>query len=121
MIHIHEKTLQDLEFSTVLQQVSDHCVTVLGHEKALQIAPFSTKELLLKNLNLTNEYLSTFYNDNSIPNHGFDAINKEIKLLRIENTYLEVHGLKKIVSISLTTNEIVTFLKKFEAYYPNLN
>jgi len=121
MIHIHEKTLQDLEFSTVLQQVSDHCVTVLGHEKALQIAPFSTKELLLNNLNLTNEYLSTFYNDNHIPNHGFDAITKEIKLLRIENTYLEVHGLKKIVSISLTTNEIVTFLKKFEDYYPNLN
>ncbi len=121
MIHIHEKTLQDLEFSTVLKQVSEHCATVLGHEKALQIVPFSTKELLLNNLNLTNEYLSTFYNDNHIPNHGFDAITKEIKLLRIENTYLEVHGLKKIVSISLTTNEIVTFLKKFEDYYPNLN
>ena len=121
MIHIHEKTLQDLEFSTVLHQVSGHCVTVLGNEKALQIAPFSTKETLLINLKLTNEYLSSFYNDNRIPNHGFDAINKEIKLLRIENTYLEVQSLKKIVSISLSTNEIVTFLKKFKDYYPNLN
>jgi len=121
MIHIHEKTLQDLEFSTVLRQVSEHCVTSLGNERTLQITPFSTKEALYINLQLTNEYLSTFYNDNRIPNHGFDAITKEIKLLRIENTYLEVHGLKKIVSISLTTNDIVTFLKKFEAYYPNLN
>ncbi|MFI0428958.1 DNA mismatch repair protein MutS [Mariniflexile sp. HMF6888] len=121
MIHIHEKTLQDLEFSTVLKQVSEHCITLLGNEKALQITPFSTKELLLNNLQLTNEYLSSFYNDNRIPNHGFDAITKEIKLLRIENTYLEVHSLKKIVAISLTTNEIVTFLKKFDVYYPNLN
>jgi DNA mismatch repair protein MutS2 len=121
MIHIQEKTLQDLEFSTVLQQVSIHCVTVLGNEKALQITPFKSKETLLNNLQLTNEYLSSFYNNNRIPNHGFDAITKEIKLLHIENTYLEVHGLKKIVSISLTTNEIVTFLNKFEDYYPNLN
>ena len=121
MIHIHEKTLQDLEFSTVLKQISDHCVTVLGNEQALQITPFPTKELLLNNLQLTNEYLASFYNDNRIPNHGFDAISKEIKLLRIENTYLEVHGLKKIVAISSTTNEIITFLKKFEVYYPGLN
>lgn len=121
MIHIHEKTLQDLEFSTVLKQISDHCVTVLGNEQALQITPFPTKELLLNNLQLINEYLASFYNDNRIPNHGFDAISKEIKLLRIENTYLEVHGLKKIVAISSTTNEIITFLKKFEVYYPGLN
>jgi len=120
MIHIHEKTLQDLEFSTVLRQISEHCITQLGNEKALQITPFQTKELLLNNLQLTNEYLASFYNDNRIPNHGFDAISKEIKLLRIENTYLEVHGLKKIVSISITANDIISFLKKFETYYPNL-
>ncbi len=121
MINIHDKTLKDLEFSTVLQQVSEHCVTPLGNEKALLTSPYKTKEALIDALQLTNEYLSSFYNDNRIPNHGFDAISKEIKLLRIENTYLEVHALKKIVSISLTTNDIVTYLKKFEEYYPKLN
>ncbi|MCF8273344.1 MAG: DNA mismatch repair protein MutS [Flavobacteriaceae bacterium] len=121
MINIHEKTLHDLEFPTVLQQVSEHCITVLGHEKALQIAPFNSKDDLLIALLLTNEYLSSFHNNNRIPNHGFDAITKELQLLRIENTYLEVHSLKKIVSISLTTNEIVIFLEKFKDYYPTLN
>lgn len=121
MINIHDKTLKDLEFHTVLQQVSEHCITPLGNEKALQIKPFKTKEELLEVLQLTNEYLSSLYNDNRIPNHGFDAISKELQLLRIENTYLEVHSLKKIVSISLTTNEIIKFLKKFEDYYPFLN
>lgn len=121
MIHIHDKTLQDLEFSTVLQQVSELCVTALGNEAALKIEPIKTREELIYALKLTNEYLSSFYNDNRIPNHGFDSITKEIKLLRIENTYLEVPSLKKIVSISLTINEIVSYLKKFKEYYPGLN
>ncbi|AEH02391.1 DNA mismatch repair protein MutS [Lacinutrix sp. 5H-3-7-4] len=120
MINIHKKTLQDLEFATVLEQVSEYCVTHLGNQKALQIEPFNNKEALLNALQLTNEYVSSFYNDNRIPNHGFDAITKELQLLRIENTYLETHSLKKIVSISLTANDIVKFLNKFEDYYPNL-
>ncbi len=121
MINIHKKTLQDLEFPTVLQQVSEHCITPLGNQKALEITPFKTKEELVVALKLTNEYLSSFDNNNRIPNHGFDAITKELQLLHIENTYLEVHGLKKFVSLSLTTNEIVTFLEKFKEYYPVLN
>jgi len=120
MINIHEKTLQDLEFSTVLQQVSDHCVTALGKAKALEILPYDKKETLLISLQLTNEYVSSFYNDNRIPNHGFDPITKELQLLNIENTYLETHSLKKLVSISLTVNDILKFLKNFEEYYPNL-
>ena len=121
MINIHDKTLQDLEFYKVLQQISEHCVTALGNAKVLQISPYKNTEELQFELNLTNEYLSSFYNDNHIPNHGFEPITKELKLLKIENTYLEVHSLKKLVSISITTNEIVTYLKKFEQYYPTLN
>ncbi|TYB76341.1 endonuclease MutS2 [Bizionia myxarmorum] len=120
MIHIHEKTLQDLEFSTILQQVSALCVTGLGQEAALQIAPLSTKETAINALALTHEYLASYYNDNRIPNHGFETITKELKLLKIENTYLEAASLKKVVSISLTANDIVLFLKKFQEYYINL-
>jgi len=121
MINIHEKTLQDLEFSTVLEQVSEYCVTALGNQEALNILPFRDKDTLLNALQLTNEYLSSYYNDNRIPNHGFDTITKELQLLKIENTYLETHSLKKLVSISLIANEIVKFLKKFETYYPSLH
>lgn len=121
MINIHEKTLQDLEFQTVLQQVSELCITTLGNKKALETVPFKNKGTLTNALYLTNEYVSSFYNDNRIPNHGFDTITKELKLLNIENTYLEVHGLRKIVSMSITVNALVTFIKKFEEYYPTLN
>jgi len=121
MINIHNKTLQDLEFSTVLQQVSEYSITHLGNTKTLEITPYKDKDTLLNELQLTNEYVSSYYNDNRIPNHGFDTVSKELQLLRIENTYLETHSLKKLVSISITSNDIILFFKKFEEYYPNLN
>ncbi|SDT06878.1 endonuclease MutS2 [Winogradskyella sediminis] len=120
MINIHEKTLKDLEFFTVLNQVSEHTLTALGKEAVLATLPFKEEQRLLLELDFTNEYLSSFDNDNRIPNHGFDSISKELKLLKIENTYLEVHSLQKIVSMSITVNSILIFLKKFETYYPKL-
>lgn len=121
MINIHEKTLQDIEFYTILGQVSEHCITHLGKTKTLKIVPFSTKEKLVHELHLTNEYLASFYNENRIPNHGFEPITKEIQLLKIENSFLETQSFKKIGSISATTNAILKFFKKFEDYYPTLN
>jgi len=120
MIRIHEKTLKDLEFFTVLNQIQDYATTELGRAKVLNITPIENKEVLLDELNYVNEYLSSFDNDNRIPNHGFDTINKELKLLNIENTYLEVSSFQKLVSLSITVNTILKFLKKFKEYYPNL-
>ncbi|MEH1008346.1 DNA mismatch repair protein MutS [Winogradskyella sp. ECml5-4] len=120
MINIHEKTLNDLEFFTVLNQISAHTLTALGKEAVLAILPFKNPEALMTELIYVNEYLSSFENDNRIPNHGFDTIAKELKLLKIENTYLEVAGLQKIVSMSLTVNSILKFLEKFKDYYPKL-
>mgnify|MGYP003918948515 FL=1 len=120
MIDIPHKTLKDLEFSTVLNQVSDYCITQLGKEKVLEIKPYQDKKTLLLGLRLTDEYLSSFINNNRIPNHGFDTISKELKLLKIENTYLETSSLQKIVAISLTSNDLLKFFEKFDEYYPNL-
>lgn len=121
MINIHKKTLQDLEFDTILQQVSMHSITDLGKNKILDIAPFKSKEVLLTSLHQLNEYVSSFENDNRIPNHGFDEITEALKLLNIENTFLEIDSFRKISSISATTNTLILFFKKFEEYYPTLH
>ena len=81
MINIHEKTLKDLEFFTVLDQISALCITALGKDAVLAILPFSDEEQLILELDYVNEYLSSFDNDNRIPNHGFETISKELKLL----------------------------------------
>ncbi len=121
MIRIHNKTLQDLEFFTVLEQVSLHASTALGKAAVMELLPIEVEAQLIRELDYVNEYRASFDNDNRIPNHGFETISKELKLLNIENTYLEVKSLQKLVSISLTANSIVTFLEKFKEYYPKLH
>jgi DNA mismatch repair protein MutS2 len=121
MISITEKTLQDLQFPTVLETLSDICNTDIGKQKALEIKPFQDKETLMNALMHTSEYVSSFQNNNAIPNHGFDAITYEIKFLAIEDSFLEVGGFRKIATISETTNFMLNYFKKFEDYYPFLN
>ncbi|MGB5461640.1 MAG: DNA mismatch repair protein MutS, partial [Eudoraea sp.] len=117
---IDKKTLQDLEFPLVLQQLSDRCSTELGKIGAVAIQPISAKEDLIEVLGQTSEYLASYSNDNRIPNHGFDSINKELQLLKIENTTLEISGFRRIGIICTSVNTHKKFFKKFKDYYPLL-
>ena len=87
-MNISQKTLQDLEFNTVLTHISHRCNTTLGKELALEITPKLELASVEKLLGETNEYLASFTSDNRIPNHGFEHINEELKRLKIDNTTL---------------------------------
>ena len=121
MISFTDKTLQDLEFNTVLQNISERCNTEIGKQKALEIIPFKDKEVLMNALLQTSEYLSSFSNNNSIPNHGFDNLTNDLKFLSIEDSFLEVSSFRKIATLSETVNVLLLFFKKFHDYYPKLN
>lgn len=121
MINITDKTLQDLQFPTILETISEICNTDIGKQKALEIIPFKEKEMLMDALMQTSEYVASFQNNNAIPNHGFDAITNEIKFLAIEDSFLEVGSFRKIATISETTNVLLQYFKKFDDYYPYLN
>lgn len=121
MISITDKTLKDLEFYTVLEAVASGCTTEPGYEKALTITPFKNKEELMDSLLETSEYVSSFDNNNALPNHGFEPINNEVKFLAIEDSYLEAPAFRKIAVVSETVNTLIKFLEKFDDYYPTLN
>lgn len=69
----------------------------------------------------TSEYLSSFTNNNAIPNHGFENLTQDLKFLAIEDSFLEVSSFRKIATLSDTVNVMLLFLKKFHDYYPKLN
>ena len=117
---ITNKTLKDLEFDVVLSHIANYCQTDLGKKAVLEIVPIQKKETLIDELHQTNEYLSSFENDNRIPNHQFDEITKEIHLLGVENSFLEAQAFQKIATLSETTIEILNFFKKFAEYFPSL-
>ena len=115
---ISEKTLQDLEFSTVLQHVSKHCITGLGKESVREIKPIQSRKKLFIELHMVNEYLSSFESENRVPNHGFDTITESIRRLAIENSFIETAAFLKIAATSLTVNELIKFFKKFQLQFP---
>ncbi len=120
MISITTKTLEDLEFNTILETISGLCTTEMGKERAFEIVPFKQKEELMDALGQTSEYQSSYSNNNAIPSHYFDPITHELKYLAIEESYIEISGLRKIATLSENTNILLQFFKKFEVYYPKL-
>jgi DNA mismatch repair protein MutS2 len=121
MTKIDSKTLEDLEFPSVLRQIADFCVTEPGRERALSIVPFPEMAEIVPELQRVKEFKASFDGDNRIPNHGFDPIFRELRLLEIENSSLEISGFRKILSISETTRILLKFFKKFEEFYIHLN
>lgn len=118
---IDSKTLEDLEFPSVLRQVSEFCVTEPGRENVLSIVPFQEFAEIEPELQRVKEFTASLDGDNRIPNHGFDPIFRELRLLDIENSTLEISGFRKILSISETTRILLKFFKKFEEFYIHLN
>ena len=118
---IDSKTLEDLEFPSVLRQVAEFCVTEPGNEAVLSITPFQDFDEIEPELQRVKEFTASFDGDNRIPNHGFDPIFRELRLLEIENSSLEISGFRKILSISETTRILLKFFKKYEEFYVHLN
>ena len=121
MIKIDSKTLEDLEFPVVLQQVSNFCITDPGKQRVLSIMPFDDSEYIQTALQQVKEYTASFGSDAPIPNHGFEPIFKELQLLEIENSSLDTSGFRKILTICQTTHTLQAFFKKFEEFYIHLN
>lgn len=117
---ISKKTLEDLEYNIVIDNISNHSVTAIGKDIINSLKPETKIELIDFNLNLVSEYLSSLDNDNNFPNHGFESITKELKIIEIENSQLEIESFRKIKHVVESTLSHVKFLKKFKTYYKNI-
>ncbi len=120
MVRIDKQTLQDLEFPTVLRQISDFCITDPGREEVLAVKPFKDISLIEAELKRVKEFTASFENENRIPNHGFEAIDRELHLLQIENSTLEVGSFRKILSVNNSIGELRKFFRKYKEFYEYL-
>ena len=118
---ITEKTLSDLEFSTVLSMIEEYCVSDLGRKRVQGLRPIERVLEMKSELNQVNEYLASFENENRIPNHYFDEITMELHLLGIEDSFLEAEAFNRLASLSENVNILLAFLEKFKEYYPVLH
>lgn len=120
MGYLPKKTLEDLEFYRVTEQIADFAITPMGKDSCIALAPMPDPESLRSELFAVSEYLASFDNENRIPNHGFEDLSTAFQLLKIENSVLEVNAFRNIAVASQTVNTLLLFLKKFKTYYPTL-
>ncbi|MDA9587726.1 DNA mismatch repair protein MutS [Flavobacteriaceae bacterium] len=120
MGHIPTKTLEDLEYQEVLRQCADFAITPLGKKACLELTPEVETEWIMNQLQAVSEFRASFENENRIPNHGFESLTEVFALLKIENSVLEVHSFRNITTNTETTNTLISFLKKFQSYFPTL-
>ena len=121
MPYIPKKTLEDLEFFEVLNQISKHAKTLIGNEQCQNIRPLDQNdEELLSSLYHVSEYRSSFDNENTIPEHFFKDFSKCFRLLEVENSVLPIESFSDISSASETVNNLLSFFKKFKTYYPKI-
>ena len=120
MGYLPKKTLEDLEFFEVTEQISDFAITPMGKASCIALEPMADRDTMLKELHSVSEYLASFDNDNRIPNHGFEDLSPAFKLLKIENSVLEITAFRNIAAASHTVNTLLVFLNKFKNYYPSL-
>ena len=120
MGYLPKKTLEDLEFFEVTEQIADFAITPMGKASCTALEPMAEQDTMLKELHSVSEYLASFDNDNRIPNHGFEDLSPAFKLLRIENSVLEITAFRNIAAASHTVNTLLVFLNKFKNYYPSL-
>ena len=121
MGYLPKKTLEDLEFFEVTEQIADFAITPMGKASCTALEPLMEQEAMLKELHIVSEYLASFDNDNRIPNHGFEDLSPALKLLKIENSVLEIIAFRNIAAASQTVNTLLLFFNKFKSYYPSLH
>ncbi|MEJ2583490.1 MAG: DNA mismatch repair protein MutS [Robiginitalea sp.] len=120
MKKVSKKTLEDLEFPQVVDLIAERCVTEPGRENAQKVYPFLKEGPLKESLGRTQEYLDSFQNENRIPNHGFEAVDADLQVLRPENSLLTVAAFRRISSLSILIKTHQQFFKKFSEYFPFL-
>lgn len=117
---ISEKTLTDLEFHQVCQQIFEYCVTSLGQAKAKGLRPMDTERKAKVKIQEVAEYQSSQFQDKPIPRHGFDDISVELKRLGLEGSILDQDAFVKFKAISETANDLIVYFKKYHEAYPQL-
>ena len=121
MGYIPNKTLEDLEFFTVCEQLAPHAITPLGKAAVLDLRPLDSPDAIQQALKQVSEYTASFENENRIPYHGFDDLAAAIKLLGVEGSVLEINAFRTIAAQAETVNTLLKFFKKFNTYYTELH
>lgn len=119
MTHEDLQTIQDLEFDLIRQQVAAYSVSETASKKLLGMLPYKEAKNCIRILRATSELVEIKQSKIGFPPVEFEELDKEIKLLHIQGTVLQIEGLNRILLASALINEMLKSLERREDNFPN--
>ena len=119
-MQISEQTLKDLEFNAVQKEIAAFAYTEKVEKSIFQLKPYEDQQLLVEDLQTTNEILSSIEGGNQFPFSEYYILDENLGRLEIENYYLPAEEFFKIKANTLQVKEILKYLTAFKEYSPSL-
>lgn len=118
---VDQQTLQDLEFNEVREWLLEFAEQPTARKRIGELAPYNSFDCVELELKKTKEFHSIREEGEPLPAIDFEEIDKEIRLLPVENASISLEGFYKIRTVSDLTNRILYFFDKREKEYPLLS
>ena len=119
-MQISEQTFIDLEFNAIQKEIAEFAYTEKVEEFIFNLKPYENHELLIQDLQTTNEFLTSFETGNRVPFSEYYILDENLSRLEIENYYLPAEEFFKIKANALQVKEILKYLTTFNEYSPVL-
>jgi DNA mismatch repair protein MutS2 len=121
MRHEDTQTIQDLEFDLIRQQVAAYSVSETAKQKLATMLPYKEVKHCIRILRATSELVEIKNSKIGFPPVEFEELHKEIKLLHIKGSVLQVEGLLRLLLASKLVNDMLKALEKREDNFPNFS
>lgn len=115
------QTLQDLEFTTLQNWLSDFAVGETARKRLEELSPSSDKKAIQKALNELAELKAIRDEGETFPRLEFEELHVELKMLPIRNAAIQLEGFMRIHLASVLVNSLIYFFDKREEDFPLLS
>ena len=115
-----EKTAIDLEFDQIRTWLAGYCITETVANRLSKLHPYRDPEEVEYRLNLAHDLQLIRNRGVHFPRMEFQELNKEIQLLNINASVLELDAVIKVLDASRFVNELFLFFKENRTDYLTL-
>ncbi|MCB0802459.1 MAG: DNA mismatch repair protein MutS [Flavobacteriales bacterium] len=116
MYFFDEQTAKDLEFDEIRKLIVNACQNPTAKERMSQLSPFGSIEEASHSIEQSHELLSIRRLGLRFPRLEFSELLKEIRLLGIKSSSLDIEGVVRIYDATRMVNDLLLFFKIEEEY-----
>ncbi|MDG1477526.1 MAG: DNA mismatch repair protein MutS [Vicingaceae bacterium] len=120
MFYFDEKTATDLEFDQIKVWLTEACQTETVESRVQKLQPLRDQKKVEESLNLTHDLQLIRNRGVQFPRLTLEELKKELKLLSISGSVLQIKSLIKLLDASLMVNELFLFFKEHKENYEHL-